>query len=431
MAKKIFDILPPRKREKKKIERFLPERKPEFKFSPTESKFPHSRSWTRKKLILIPLVLIIAGIVAYFNLSRADIEICPETEIKSFETSLTVDKDIKNIDFSAGSIPGVNFEESGTFPQEFPSSGKKSAEKKAGGVIRVFNDYQNDQILVAQTRFQAPLEEFKPSLEKDEEPWFRTTERVVVPAKGYIDVRVVADAPGGKYNIEPSTFSVPGLAGTPQYTLVYGKSSEAMSGGTEKEVSEVTQEDLEEAEKVLIEKATEEIKETLRGKIPAGFVILEEGSKTEILETFSLAQAGAEVEKFIFQVKIKTQAISFKKEDLDNFSKDLIAAEIPTDKNFDQRTLKIEYFPEAINLEEGKITLSLKLKAKIYSAVDKTSLKQVLAGKSLNETQFFLQNQPEVIRAQVKLWPFWVKQVPEDLDKINITIAVDPSPISE
>ena len=204
-----------------------------------------------------------------------------------------------------------------------------------------------------------------------------------------------------------------------------------MSGGFKEEVFEVTQEDLEEAEKILTERATKEVKGALKSKIPAGFITLEEGFQTEILETFSLAQSGAELEKFIFQVKAKTQTISFKKEDLEKFSKDFITAEIPADKNFDQETLKIEYSPEAIDLEGGKVTLSLKLKAKIYSAIDETSLKQVLAGKSLTETQFFLQNQPEVTRAQVELWPFWVKQVPENLDKIKIKIAVDPSPISE
>jgi hypothetical protein len=424
MTKKILDILPPKQLEKNKIERFIPEKKPEFKTSP-------SRSRPRKKLIFIPLVLVIIGIAAYFTLSRAEVEISPEIEIKNFEAILTIDKDIKDIDFLAKSIPGVVLEESRTFPQEFPSSGKKSSEEKAEGIIRVFNDYQSDQVLVAQTRFQAPLEKFKSSLEGDEEPWFKTVERVVVPAKGYIDVKVVAYAPGEKYNIEPSTFSVPGLAGTPQYTLVYGKSSEVMSGGSEKDVFEVTQEDLEEAEKILTEEAIEETKKTLKDKIPEGFVTLEEGFETEILEAFSLAKAGTESEKFIFQVKAKTQTVTFKKEDLENFSKEFITAEISDDKSFDPKTLKIEYFPETIDLEGEKITLSLKLKAKVYSAINETILKQALAGKSLTETQFFLQNQPGVIRAQVKLWPFWVKQVPEDFDKIKITIAVDPSPISE
>lgn len=420
MVKKIFDISAPKKLEKKEVKKFYREKKPEFKFSSSNGRL-------RKKIILIPLVLIIAGIVAYFSLSRAEIEIWPETEVKTFEIKLTVDKRIENIDFSANLMPGISFRESKTFPQEFPSSGKKLIEKKAEGVIRIFNDYHLDQVLVTQTRFQPPLEKFRPSLEKGENPWFRITERIVVPAKSHIDIKVVADAPGEKYNIEPSNFSIPGLAGTPQYTVIYGKSFEVMKEGSKKEVPEVTQEDLKEAEKILREKAAKETKDALKDKIPAGFVVLEEILKTEILETFSLARAGSELEKFTFQVKAETQTISFKKEDLENFSKAFIVAEIPADKKFDQKSLEMEYFPEAVNLEEGKVTLSINLKAKIYSAIDEISLKRGLAGKSLAETQLFLQNQPEIIRTQIKLWPFWVKRVSENLEKVKIRIIIDPA----
>lgn len=420
MVKKIFDISPPKRLEKKEVKRFYPEKKSEFKLPPSGSRLG-------KKIIFIPLVLIIAGIAAYFSLSRVDIEIWPETEVETFEIKLTVDKKIENLDFSSNLIPGTIFKESKSFSQEFPSSGKKLIEKKAEGVIRVFNDYHLAQVLVSQTRFQPPLEKFKPSLGQGENPWFRTIERVVVPAKSHVDVKVVADTPGEKYNIESSDFSIPGLAGTPQYTVIYGKSFEVMKGGFKKEVPEVTQEDLKEAEKILIEKAAKEMRDILRNKIPAGFVILEENLKTEILETFSLAQAGSELEKFTFQAKAETQTVSFKKEDLENFSKEFVVSKIPAGKEFDQKSLGVEYFPETVNLEEGKTVLSLNLKTKIYSAIDEISLKRGLAGKSLAETQLFLQSQPEIIRTQVKLWPFWVKRVPENLEKIEISIIVDPA----
>ena len=418
MAKKIFDILPPEELKKKKVKEFPLEKELEFKLF-----LPKTR--LEKSLILIPLVLIITGAVFYFTLSRAEIEIWPETELKTFETKLTVDKGIENINFLANLIPGISFEEEKIFSQEFPSSGKKLIEKKAEGVIRVFNDSQQGQILVAQTRFQPPLEKFRPSLETGENPWFRTRERIVIPAKGYKDVKVVADAPGEKYNIEPSTFSVPGLAGSPQYTFIYGKSFESMKEGLKKETPEVTQEDLKKAEELLKEKAAREIKDALKDKIPSEFIVLEGASKTEILETFSLDRAGAELEKFTFQVKAQALTISFKKEDLENFSKEFIISKIPSDKKINQKSLKIEYLPETINLETGKIVLSLNLESKVYSDIDKVSLKQGLSGKSLTETQFFLQNQPEINRAKVKLWPFWVKQVPENLEKIKIRLNID------
>lgn len=414
MEKKVFDILPPRK----KVVKLKPKKKQGFKFSLPKIPF-------KKNLLLIPLVLILVGIFVYFSLSRAEIEIWPETEIKTFETKLTADVKAENINFLAHLIPGIIFEKEKTFSQEFPSTGKKLIEKKAEGIIRVFNDSQQEQILMAQTRFQPPLEKFRPSLEKGENPWFRLQERIVIPAKSYKDVRVVADAPGEKYNIEASTFSVPGLAGTPQYTFVYGKSFESMKGGFKKEVSEVTEEDLKKAEEILKEKAIKEIEDILKNKISADFIILDRAVKTEILETIPLAQPGGELEKFTFQVKAQAKTISIKKEGLENFSKEFIISKIPADKKIDQKSLKLNYLPETIDLERGKIILSLNLEAKIYSAVDEISLKQGLAGKRLTEAQFSLQNQPEIKRVKVNLWPFWVKKVPKKIEKIKFKISID------
>jgi hypothetical protein len=426
MAKKIFDILPPKSLTTPPFFQKGGEKPLSFEEKVAPPLFLKKRL-SAKKVVggVIFLILIIAAIFAYFTLSRAEIEIWPETELKSFETKLTVDKRVESINSLANLIPGIIFEKERTFSQEFPSSGKKLIEKKAQGVIRVFNDSQREQILIGQTRFQAPLEKFQPSLEPGENPWFLTTERIVIPAKGYKDVKVVADAPGEKYNIEPTTFSVPGLAGSPQYTFVYGKSFESMEGGLKKETPEVSQEDLKKAEEFLKEKAEKEIKETLKDKIPSEFVVLEKAIKTEILEIIPLARAGVELEKFTFKIKAKATTLSFKKGDLENFSKEFIISKIASDKKIDQKSLKIEYSPEIIDLKTEKIVLSLKVESKIYSDIDRVSLKKGLSGKSLAESQFFLQNQPGINRVKIRLWPFWVKQVPENLEKIKIKEIVD------
>jgi len=418
MAKKIFDILPPEELKKKKVKEFPLEKELEFKLF-----LPKTR--LEKSLILIPLVLIITGAVFYFTLSRAEIEIWPETELKTFETKLTVDKGIENINFLANLIPGISFEEEKIFSQEFPSSGKKLIEKKAEGVIRVFNDSQQGQILVAQTRFQPPLEKFRPSLETGENPWFRTRERIVIPAKGYKDVKVVADAPGEKYNIEPSTFSVPGLAGSPQYTFIYGKSFESMKEGLKKETPEVTQEDLKKAEELLKEKAAREIKDALKDKIPSEFIVLEGASKTEILETFSLDRAGAELEKFTYQVKVHSLTLVFKTEDLKNFVNALLSSEIPTGKIIHQESLKINYSLGNVDLAQGILSLSTDIETKIYSDIEEVSLKRALERKSLAEAKIFLENQPQITKAQIRPWPFWVEKIPATSKQIKITLNVD------
>ena len=94
-------------------------------------------------------------------------------------------------------------------------------------------------------------------------------------------------------------------------------------------------------------------------------------------------------------------------------------------RSLHQESLKTNYLPETINLKTGKIILSLKAEAKIYSDINQADLKKNLGGKSLAEAKIFLENQPQITKTQVRFWPFWVKKVPEDADKIEIKLRVD------
>lgn len=414
MARKIFDISPPQKLRKQET---LEEKKPQFKVFLPSFQF-------KKNLILISFILIIAGTVAYLSLAKVEIEIWPVIEVKTFKTKIIAQINQEEIDFKNKIIPAKIFEAEKVVSQEFPALGKKLVKKKAEGIIRVYNNYSTSpQVLVATTRFISA-----------EGKLFRSLERVVIPGgkyegekfiPGYLDIKVQADQPGAEYNIGPSTFSLPGFAGTPLYTMFYGKSFDSMKGGEVKEVSVVTKEDLERAKEALTEKAKEEVELVLEEKIPPQFDLLKEALKTEVLEVNPFAQEGQELEKFNFQVKVKSKALVFRPEDLKNFSLSFLAEQILPEKKVLSESLKMSYLPENINLEEGKISLSLAGEAKIFADIEETSLKKGLAGKSLNEAKFFLENQREIAKANVKIWSFWLKRVPEDLRKIEIKLNLD------
>lgn len=432
MAQKIFDILPPKKRgkepsvigiEEKKIEEIS--KGEEIQPSIEKPKLEFYLLGGKNILIFILFISILVGIIFHFALSKAEIGIWPEAEIKTLKTKVTVSKEAKEIDLSNNVIPGEMISAEKTVAEEFPSSGKEMVEKKAEGVIRIYNNYNLSQTLVQNTRFQPPLEEFQNPLEKGENPWFRTQEKIIVPSKGYKDVRVKAEAAGEKYNIGPATFSIPGLAGAPQYTFVYGKSFEAMTGGLKKEVSQVTESDLESARKTLEEKALKEITTDLKNKISSEFDFLEGAVQTKILESFSLILAGAESEKFNFRVKAKAETLTFKKEDLKKFVDEVFLSQISEDQKVYQPTLKIDYSPEKIQSEENKIILNLEISAKIYSEIDEDSLKKGLAGKSTKEAQLLLEDQPKIIKTQVKIFPFWLKNLPSNVEKIKIKLNLD------
>lgn len=431
MAQKIFDILPPEKKEKeqliivreKKVEEISKGEKPQLLIK--KPKFKISLSRGKNIFIFVLFILILTGIVFHFILSKAEIGIWPETETKVIKTKVTVSGGVEEIDLSSNVIPGKMIGVEKTITEEFPSSGKKMLEKKAEGVIRVYNNYNLSQTLVQGTRFLPPLEKFQSPLEKGENPWFRTQEKIIVPSKGYKDVRVSAEAAGENYNIGPSKFSIPGLAGAPQYTFIYGESFEAMTGGIKKEVSQVAESDLESAKKTLEEKALKEIIADLKNKIPSEFDFSGEAIQTNILESSSLTLAGAESEKFNFRVKAKAETLTFKKEDLEKFVDEVFLSQISEGQKVYQPTLKVNYSPEKIEPGENKITFNLEISAKVYSEIDQVSLKEGLAGKSMKETKLLLEDQPQVVKTQVQIFPFWLKNIPSNTEKIKIKLNID------
>ncbi len=429
MPQKIFDILPPGYPPKVGPPTVFGEKKTS-QFPKKISKPSHLKGkkyWEMAGGILA--ILILAFLFCYFTLSKAEIEIWPETEVFTFETKATIDREGENVDVSNKVIPGKTIVAEKTVSEEFPSSGEILKEKKAEGVIRVYNAYStSSQALVSNTRFISP-----------EGKVFRSLERITIPGGKYeggklvpgeLDIKVVADQSGPEYNITATTFSIPGFAGTAKYTKFYGKSSENMTGGLREKVPQVTQDDLYLAQKTLEERALKESDTALKEKISSDLVLLKEAQASEILETFSLARPKEELEKFNFQVKAKSEALVFNTKDVENFIKDFILSQIPESKKFHQESLKTNYLPETIDLKAGKIILSLKAEAKIYSDINQADLKKNLGRKSLAEAKIFLENQPHITKTQVRFWPFWVKKVPEDADKIKIKLRVDPAPIS-
>lgn len=256
-------------------------------------------------------------------------------------------------------------------------------------------------------------------------------ERVTVPGgkyeggklvSGFLDIKIVAAEPGSDYNIGPSNFSIPGFAGTPRYTAIYGKSFTEMSGGFKGEVSQITKEDLDRSKNFLIDQLFAKAEDSIKNKLGQDFVILDMAKKREILETQSSAEAGTEANSFNLQAKVKFKLITFKKTDLEDFSKEFIRGQISKEKEIQEGSLKINFSPESIDINSGKIIVNLEFSAKIFKKINDSELKETLKGKSLEEVKTILANLPAINRTEIQFWPFWVKKTPE---KIEIKVRVD------
>jgi len=405
-AKKFFDIYPPKRIKKEKFLEPLPK-------SPERKPFPKSPLFPHKSLFLI--FFFLGFLIIFFHFSaKAEIEIWPKKEKMAFEEKVIVDTKVLNSDFSKKIIFGKSFSTEKEISQEFDATGIGEKKLKAEGIIRVFNNYHLPQTLVVNTRFISA-----------EGKLFYSKNKINVPAGQYLDVEVIAAEPGPEYNIKPTTFSIPGLLGSPRYHAVYGKSLSQMKGGFLGKVLIVSKEDLERAKNNLFEKLSLQLKEELQNLAAPEFILLEKAIENEILDLAFSKEEGKEAEKFESSLKMRSKSITFKESEIKDFLKESVSKEIKENKKIKEDSLKIEHFIEKMDFEGGKIFLKLHISTEIYSDIDLGSLKESLKEKSLKESEISLRFHPEIERARIRIWPFWIRKIPKTSEKIKINLNLD------
>jgi hypothetical protein len=450
MVKKVLDIIPPKKQEvseeavsevvEEKIEA-KPQPKPKITYIPKRMPAPVLNNGGMKlpsgTLLVSKIALVLIVVLGVFifldnKLAKATITILPETEDLKSEVLLTVDSSLKESVLADKAIPGTIITAEKTYSEDFAATGLKNSQNTAQGTVKIYNNFSIAQRLIKGTRLQAPLEKFQPALSKDETPWFRTAADVTVGAKASADVLVVADGTGEKYNIEPSIFSIPGLVGTPQYTFIYGQSFEKFRGGEKGVLPEVKQEDLDGAKDALTKKAEAEIKKDMEIMVPENHVLIAETVKIEFLDAVAAAVAGANVEKFTYQVKVRATGMIFDKNELDTMAKAHLLSQVEAGLGVYEKSFSADYvyLPAAATAASAAGDLSVadmkvEAKARVYQPLDEVFVKKGLAEKKVEVAKFFLMNQPKIKNVQIDVSPFWRTSIPKDLEKIQVNLNLE------
>lgn len=147
---------------------------------------------------------VLALIVAYFSFSKLTVLITPKTE----HVGATLEFDVVNPDSEltaedgggnpiiSGKVVEITLGDS----KNYPAGGEELAGEEIIGKVKLINNYNKNQPLVATTRLLSP-----------DNKLFRIKEAVNIPAGGSVEVEIYADNPGPEMAIAPTRFSIPGL----------------------------------------------------------------------------------------------------------------------------------------------------------------------------------------------------------------------------
>ena len=172
-------------------------------------------------IVVISVVILGFAISSFFG--GATVRITPKTQTVALNNTVT---------FAAGtSTPEyLVMEISDSTNREVVAEGDEYVETKAVGKIVIYNTHSTSpQTLIEQTRFESPEGYIYRIQEEVSVPGQKVVDGKTVP--GQLEVTVIADKAGEKYNISPTDFTIPGFKGDSRFETFFARSQTEMTGG--------------------------------------------------------------------------------------------------------------------------------------------------------------------------------------------------------
>ncbi len=397
-----------------------------------KEKFVKKERAINKKVII--LLGVFFSLVAFYYLgfvflAKADINITTKKMEMPFSGVVLIDTNVSSIDFNNAIVPGNSFVFKANETQEFSSTGQGKDERKAKGIITIYNNYSTSpQILVATTRFERPDHKI-----------FHLDSRIVIPGAttkngklvpSTIDAKVTADKSGTDYNIEACNlpdckFTIPGFEGTSKFNGFYGISTKPMTGGAFASVPLVTSEDIKSAEEIIFQKVMDSINQDLENKIPKKpkelTILSGAKSSTNLTNLSSDASIGDRREKFSVSVEGEIKVIAFDEDSIIKYIQEIL--EKDRDENYDYcQKPELEYLELKTDFSAGTMKMSVKTNQIVCHKLSLEEIKKLIIGKNKEELNQIFESNPGIKDVEVNLSPLWIRKVPNSLDKINLFI---------
>jgi len=420
---------------KAKVERKIEDTKSEESVTVTAPAL--KEKWAKKEktvgkkskiLLGVFFALVVFYYLGFVLLTKAEVNIITKKIEMSFSGTILVDRNVFATNFSQAVVPGNLFVFKADEAQEFSSTGQGKDERKAKGIITIYNNYSTSpQILVAITRFETPDNKI-----------FRLDSRIVVPGASTkngelipstIDVKVTADEAGPDYNIDACNlpdckFTIPGLLGegTSKFNGFYGVSTKEMAGGSFGAVPLVTSEDLKNAEEIILQTVMDSIEQDLQNKIPEELKVLSEAkSGIKITNVDSDAEIEDSREKFTVSAEGEVNIIAFNENDIIKYIQAMLDEDKDENYEYCQKP-ELEYLEFKTDFNKGTLKMLVKTNQMVCHKLSLDEIKQTIAGKSRGELDKIFESNSGIKEVEVKLWPLWIRKVPNSLKKINLFI---------
>lgn len=358
-------------------------------------------------IIALVLVLVSAGVLVAF--ADASVSITPRTDSATVSSTHTAT-------FASGDLPYELISVEKTVSSNVPAESTETANDPATGTITILNAQAEAQTLIKNTRFESPAGRI-----------YRIQNSISIPggsasSPGSVQATVYADAGGEEYNTGPTTFTIPGLAGSAAFDLVTARSDGRIEGGfsgTRPSVSEDTRDREHENSRGELTKA---IEEEVVAQLKPGYVVIPGAIFTDYVPAPDTVGEGNSV-----NVNLRGTAVAVA------IPNGAIAREIaysmvgsysgqPVTLTNPSALTLTPITPGTPTAEQQTFEFSLAGNAEIRWDVDAEKIAGAVAGKTRESAHTILSGLPEIGDAVLNIRPFWRRSFPDDPADITIDI---------
>ncbi|HSX28284.1 MAG TPA: hypothetical protein VLF60_02435 [Candidatus Saccharimonadales bacterium] len=400
--------------------------KPKKPKSTKKFKVPNFESF-RKRILLIGggLVLLIGFLVwAVMYAPKATVVVKAQTQKVHGKIDATVDSDASKTDANAKAFKGQLRQDTKNLTQTFTPTGKKDVGDKAGGNITIRNcDYSDGFTLQAGAQFVAASGQTFVSTQSVTVPKFSGSASTCTTngsTAGSATVAVQASAIGDSYNVVAQNYSLPGITGKVDAV------GTAMTGGSKKTVTVVTQDDVDKAKQLALAQDPNIEKQALIKQFDKSAWVLD--------DTFVAKQGTTAVSPNVDQeatgqatltIPMTYTVLGIANSDINSMLSAYFNGQI--ENKAQQKVYDNGYSKLSLTITDKptpqKATISLDTNGYLGPNIDTAALATQLVGKRYGEIESIVKPISGVQSVDSKFSPFWVTKAPK-ATKITIKLEV-------
>lgn len=370
--------------------------------------------WCISILSIIVLIFLVSSIF-----STASLKITPRNEDISLDDTYTMVKS-SGEDDSSLNYDVMTIKKSLT--KELKTDGEEYVEKKAVGKAVIYNnDSTSKQRLINNTRLETADGLIYRIRQSVDVPGYKVVGGVRTP--GSVEVEIIADMPGDKYNMKledfKGDFTIPGFKGTTKYTTFYARLSSNTVGGFIGNVRKVSEENLKNGREELRNQLKDILMKEIYTQKPDQFTFFDGGY---YIEYYSLEDS-TNNDKYIISEEAMANVVIFKESELFKF----IAKEKIVD--FDDSPVSIIWSDTKTKItgitekpwNEDKLKINFSGESKIVWLYDEDKITNTIKGQNKNIIQSVLNNNKDsILEIESSIRPQWKRTFPSNINKIKI-----------